>query len=246
MTTLVHKSAAYLSGETHVEINGRFATPAVQPLIVALHGRIVGGGAGCAQFIYDVNGGAVQASAPPHLHYLVHTGFSGMAIDAGGPFTWGNDASVAAVAAAVAYARANGLCHPTKKVALLAYSMGNVVAMNYIRQHGADVGAYIAEAPPYDIDYFHANGYAAEIDAAYPSGYGPSNPINFAGTIATRTRIYHAQDDTVVPIAQGQSLLAALGAADKSMITLPNGNHTAFWPNIDKQELLNWISKSVW
>lgn len=231
----------YFAGEGYLMHRGRLSQPASDRLLVVCHGRTPTSANGCLQFSQNALGG------PPHLLYLAERGYAVMVVDAGGNLTWGNDTSVAAVHSAIAWARAQGQCHPTAKVGLVGYSMGNVVAMNYMRQHSGVAAAYIGEAAPYDLDTFHSDAtYTAEVDAAYPSGYAASNPATFAGQITVPTRLFHAVDDPTVPITQGRSLLAALGSTDKALTELQGGGHANFWQYMDAPSLLAWLNGLSW
>lgn len=245
-------ASSYGASEAHVTYHDRLSKHVTDRLIVVCHGRTPGSTHGALQWLYDPNGGAAQAGAPPHLIYLTRAGYAVMAIDAGGNTTWGNgdasSGSVKALADAIAWARANGVCHPTAKVLPVGYSMGNLVVLNYLRVVGqAQVAGYIGEASPYNIDTFHADAlYTAEIDAAYPSGYTVSNPPSFAAGITVPTRLFHASDDTVVPIGQSTALLAALGSPDKALTTIASGDHTGLFAGIDPKTLLAWLAGLSW
>src|SRR5437764_15062596 len=103
--------------------------------------RLWTAGAGRKVVIFCHGRGALASSYSPY--WLVSTparvfmtlaryGFAVLAIDAGGPTQWGNDASITAVGNAVAWVRTNWLGGAgTAKVVLAGYSMGGCVALNY-------------------------------------------------------------------------------------------------------------------
>jgi pimeloyl-ACP methyl ester carboxylesterase len=240
MTASQFGKGVYQSVDGQIIHKGRLARwDGTQRLVVCCHGRAPAAlnGQSCLQFAQNAGG------AGPHLLALAERGYAVMGIDAGGQLTWGNQTSTAAVTNALAWARdaARGFAHPTKPAVLLGYSMGGAVATNYANLHPENVAALILEAPGVDIGYFHANGYAAEIDTAYPAGYTGRDPMTFAGALEMPTRIYTALDDPVVPNAVPHAFYDALGAADKAIIDLPTGQHTDFWRYMDVQALGDWL-----
>lgn len=244
MSQSTYTQGVYQAGEGQISVRGRFAKDKKDRLIIGCHGRTPSATAGqaCLQFAQGSLG------AGPHWNYLVEHGYgySILGIDAGGNLSWGNPASETAVGNAITWAKGAGWADPNAKVVLLGYSMGGGVAANYALNHPNNVAGLILEAPGLDFDYFYANGYAAELDAAYSGNYTANgkvrSPLSFASSFNFPVRMYTALDDTVVPSSVVHNFYNAMPAtADKKITDLPGGGHTAFWDLIDNASLVAWL-----
>lgn len=245
MTASQYVVGGYQASEGHITHKGRTALwDGSERLIIVCHGRTPSAvsGRACLQWTQQAAGG------PPHLLALAERGYAVMCIDAGGNLTWGNQASETAVDAALTWARdpSRGFAHPTKKALLVGYSMGGAVATNYANNHPNNVVGLLLESPGVDIGYFHANGYASEIDSAYPTGYTGRDPMTFASNLTMSVLTYAVADDTTVPPAIPHAFHDALPIGNKTIIDLPSGGHTNFWVNIDQNQLNSWVDGLPW
>lgn len=234
MTASQFAIGRYTPSEGSLLHRGRRSVDATDRLVLVCHGRTPSSTYGCLQW-------AQMADFWPML--LADNGYTVLAIDSGGNLTWGNDTSITAAVNAVAWARGAGVCHPTKKVAVVGYSMGGLEAFNYATGHTSDVAGVVGFAPATDIDYFHPDStYGPEIDTAYPSGYTGHSPIGYASSFTLPVRLYHAVDDATIPIAQTRTFRDTLGSSNKSLTEISQGGHAAFWGRFDQYGLLNWLN----
>lgn len=176
-------------------------------------------------------------------------------ISADGSMTWGNDASTTTLSNALAYGQATpALQMAGGKAFLLPTSMGMVAAANFTRRFPSKVAGIAAVSGATDIDYHYANGYAAQIETAYGGNYAvngaANNPIDFAASLTVPIRMYYAPDDVVVPSSGFGShvpFLDAYGGATKEAVSMISGGHTAAaWANIDRDDLLRFVSAAAW
>jgi pimeloyl-ACP methyl ester carboxylesterase len=248
----------YTPSEHSLLLSERITKPSQAKLIIVCHGRALSTQP-CLQFLRDSAPTAfpVQKNATPHLHYLVNTGYSVLAPDGGGGLAWGgggsapyND-SLESLEGAIAWARAGGYCHPTKKVLFIGYSMGGNVAAQYIDAHPEEVAGFVCEAGGMDITYFYNNGYSAEINSAYggnwtTNGVGHDPQRDMVSTWDTPTQVYVATDDSVVPYTVPQNFYNSIQSTNKELHLLPSGDHLDFWQHIDIDELYSWIYDLDW
>lgn len=247
MTSTQFAVGRYLPSEGSLVHRGKFAVDGQDKLVLVCHGRTPLAQYGCLQW-------AQMADFWPML--LADSGYTVLAIDSGGDLTWGNGISIRAGVNAIAWARGAGVCHPTKKVAIVGYSMGGLEAFNLAAGKAPDSGSALDPAqvaglalfaPATDIDYFYPDAtYGPEIDTAYATGYAGYSPIGYAPSVQAPVRMYHAVDDATIPLAQSQAMLAALGSKDKTLVQIDQGGHAAFWGRFDQLALLRWLNGLAW
>lgn len=103
----------------------------------------------------------------PALTAVATCGLPFLQCDFGGPLTFWNDTALARLHEAVLWLEARWAL--TDGVVLLGHSMGSGLALTYAADHPEHVAALALAWPATDLEYLHANGYGAEIDAAYGS-----------------------------------------------------------------------------
>lgn len=236
----------------HYGTNERF--DGTSRLIIATHGH--GGSAAHLQQNAAFNGRPLFAAVSADRHragpsYMV------LGINAAGPATFGNQASVDAVLAAVTYGRSRGA--RTGKYALCGYSMGGGVALNTVKQDYARIAGALLYAPLSDNDWANSTAghapvannstYTSEIATAFPSGLAGyriwDEPASFRNGVPLK--ICHATDDTVVPYSLSTSFVSSVS---QSYVTLRTpditGNHTGLFANIPDSEVVAFFDSLSW
>lgn len=181
--------------------------------------------------------------------YTVFAPDCSTSVQTDGSHTWGNDGSTTTLDNAITYALANPSIFQMggNKVILCGTSMGLITATNYVRRFGTSrVAALLAVQGATDVDYHYANGFSANIDAAYGGSWAtngkPSNhsPKDFASTLTLPLLYHYATDDATVPAAARDTFLASYGGPLTS-VAIGTGGHTdAPWANVDRSALLSW------
>lgn len=208
-----------------------------------------GHGAGVAQYASNTMGGVIAAD-------LARTGeWVALAIQGVSNVAWGRQACVDAIDNAGIAGIARG-CHGPK-FAVLGYSAKGVDAGNYYKQHKAKLGAMITCSGVEDLDAAYGTAghpsigggpFNAEIDASYGSYAATAGfriqdePASFRG--GPPWRLYSPTDDSVVPHSIADNLVAAVADANVAL-RLPDtltGNHTGFWTNIPKGEIVTFLN----
>jgi alpha-beta hydrolase superfamily lysophospholipase len=246
-----YRIGQYQAGEASYAFRPRIAL-GNEKVIIAVHGRSPTLTHGVQQFIPIAHFGTT--SCFQLVEALVDgMGYSVYAIDAGGSLTWGNDASITAIANAVAWLRgASGFADPAKKVVLWGYSMGGFDTLYYAKQNPGNVAGFIGTAPGTDLDAFHSNAtYTAEIDTAYGGAYATAlaagrSPMSFGSTLTLPSRLYQAVDDSQIPIQRTRDFVATLSSTDKALAELPAGDHYDFFQYIDNYALQTWLGNLAW
>lgn len=146
---------------------------------------------------------------------LVDAGYVLASIDAGGPNSWGCAASQDAMTAAYNWLAANRIA-AGPKVGIVCYSMGGLVALNWLRSNPDKVAGVFCFTPAVDLQYFWSQGgsYQTEIDTALGgaaiSTYSPAaNPAAYTN-LDVPVAIYVGDADTTVPPTQTADFVAAV------------------------------------
>lgn len=195
------------------------------PVVVYCHGS---GGDGWSEGIAGFGGEITDA--------LCDAGFLVIGIDAGGPKVWANSTAMSAITAAITFARTNYGVKPTK-CHMLGFSMGGLTSLTYANKFPANVQCVGAMNPAVDINYFHANGFSADIDAAWggsgswfanavTGGYSPTQAA-IAGTFSSTIpmSVWFNEDDPTVTYSLIMAFKAALlGHSYSNVQFRDNGN----------------------
>lgn len=148
----------YRAGEWHVESMPRVRRPGARLVI----------------WCHEHTASALTWSAARDIQCqsaIADAGLPAASADLGGPTTWGNDASVAAIDQLWTLMQTRwGV--PSDKVLLLTGSMGTLTAFNYLRANPTKVAAIASILPVVDLAFIHdsnpeANADPAEVEAAY-------------------------------------------------------------------------------
>ncbi len=118
-------------------------------------------------------------------------------------------------------------------VFLLGQSLGGAIAVPVVATLGKPVKGLILDSPFNSYremaqDVLQRN-YVTYL-LSWPLSYAVSDelsPRDFAAFVKQPTLAFHAADDSIVPLSQGQLLFDAIGSDQKRMVELPEGGHTA-------------------
>lgn len=225
----------YRANEWHVESLPRAYSPGKR-LIIWCHEHTAGGLAWSA--VRDYQGQSAIADA----------GLPAASADLGGPTNWGNDAAVAAIDQLWALMQARwGV--PADKVLLMAGSMGNLAAFNYLRANPAKVAAIASLLPAVDLAYFHdsnpeGNADPAEIEAAYGglAAYQAALPTHspfIHRAAGVPIRIWSSSTDPLIPPATVNTFATAVGASKADLGAVGH----SFGPNLDRSTVAAWLAQ---
>lgn len=170
--------------------------------VVALHGHGGTGWTGVADVFED-----------PVMRAVVQAGLPVLTVDAGGGVNWSGDAALSRLDEAVDWLAAQGFAAPP---ILLGFSMGSMLAANYVARHPAKVRAAALVWPATDVTWFY-NAYKAEIDAVFANAAARDahDPLKqaqanaFAGHPLIRG--YYSTNDATVNAASWVAFRDALG-----------------------------------
>lgn len=238
----------------HYSTNERF--DGTSRLIVATHGH--GGSAAHLQQNAAFNGRPLFAAVSAD-RFRAGPRYMVLGINAAGPATFGSQASVNAVLAAVTYGRARGA--RTGKYALCGYSMGGGIALNAVKQDYTNIAGALLYAPLSDLDWAYsttghtpkANNatYTSEINTAFGSyaataGYRIwDEPTSFRNGVPLK--ICHATDDGTVPYSLSTSFISNV---NRSYVALRSpditGDHTGLFANIPDAEVVAFFDSLSW
>lgn len=139
--------------------------------------------------------------------------------DLGGPFTFGNATTVAAIESARRYLQTTWGAKPGK-IGLVGVSMGGTGVINYAAAYRANVAAAVGVVPVCDLNelYTGHNGeYAPYIRAAWNLAVGQALPLaanplnNILKVLGLPYQVWYASNDEAVPVSTVLSLLSLLG-----------------------------------
>lgn len=233
----------------HHHTNERF--DGTSRLIIATHGH--GGSAAHLQQNAQFNGRPLFAAVASG-RYMV------LGINAAGPATFGNQASVDSVKTdALAYGRSRGA--RGGKYAVCGYSMGGGVALNVVKQDYANVAGALLYAPLSDLDWAYNTAghspvsgsgvYPGEINTAFGSyaataGYRIwDEPASFRHGVPIL--IAHATDDATVPYSLSTSFVASV---NQPYVTVRSpditGGHTGLFANVPDEAVVAFFDSLPW
>jgi hypothetical protein len=207
--------------------------------VVCIHG-----GGGTANQFANVPGDNVPKGLADH-------GVPTISIFATAGYSWGNNASKAAVLSAVNFMGTRFGCR-TDKFGLYGLSHGATVTLNvqWDPANSAKVVANAISVPAIDVTYLHVNnilGTAPTIEAAYASEGGVSagltahDPkLNAAAIqlVNKKARCWYGELDTIVLPSQVQAFGVATGVECTMM---PATGHVA--DPLKPDEVVRWIAK---
>jgi pimeloyl-ACP methyl ester carboxylesterase len=231
----------YLVGESFLLMRPK-TTP--KGIIIALHGH----GASSLQFIPYVDS---QISGPGyHVWKLVEAGYLVCAIDAGGPLTWGNASSVAAVSSAITWLNTKG--YDVSKVGIMGWSMGTAVGLNWIKRNPTKVFSALLWAVMPNLDWARNNSsaWATEQDAAYGNNYALNSPgYKIADEPASfrnicPIKIYHGDADATIPILQAQEFVADVNDPLVSLTTVAGKDHSTVFGGVTAQSVIQFFKQN--
>lgn len=173
------------------------------------HGR---GGSGVNETQLADNLRVMQAVSDVNLPIL--------SMDMGGPATWGNDAAIAKVTDAKAYAQ-GALGGKAGKVLLWGGSMGSLAVLNWAKANPTLVAAVACALPANDLVNLHANAtFTAEIETAYGGAAGYAAAVaahdpsqNAASLTGFPIKLWYSTNDTTVVPSTVTAFQAAVNAA---------------------------------
>lgn len=183
------------------------------------------------------------------LKAIADAGFPVIGCDFGGN-NWGNQASVALVAAAVTYLQGPDVNAKAGTVLLVGQSMGNATAMVYALNYPSKVAGILGAIPVSDINDIEVNnrgGNASYINAAYGGAwsqatYGAAhNPTTFAGSLTgIPIKLWYANDDAVVLPSTVTTLAGECGAVTVNLGNV-GGHGDGAVGSVPTQDAIDWL-----
>lgn len=149
--------------------------------------------------------------------------------DFAGGGTYGNQAACDAVSTAVAWARSNGIIHPTAKVALLGHSMGACTMVNWAARNPGEVAGMVMldggiNPSHWAVDgipgYVSASFVLGELDAAYGGNWAANESTRCPRLVAAANSSLRA-----IPLLH---YLAGDGSAGDGLKVVPEADADAF------------------
>ena len=225
-----------------------------RPVVMALHGHGAHG--------YSFN--PLTSYQGLHCAALAEAGALVVCPDMINLTNWGDAAALAACADCLAWAArataSGGLGGKAGPAGVFGYSMGGLCSLLLAKFYTSLVACELLWAPACDLDYFHSTaGYVpayatapapgptasnstwtAEVDADYSpyaaasAGYRVANDYGSWRGLRIPIHVIHASDDTTVPPASSDALVA--GVADPFLTKhtpAPIGGHTGLFNHID-------------
>lgn len=223
-------------------------------VVAVIHGRNRPGGTPII-LCHGYNVGALQwyASEGEMAHRAVEAyDITAVGAELAGTSTWGNDASITALGAAITWAGTN---HGTRtdKVALYGTSHGALTALNWAMRNPSKVVAMALTIPAVSLQGIHDRdpaslGLTAAIDTAYTNHAGylaglathdPSTVANLATlkTLGPITRIWYSTTDNIIDVAEVTTYAAATGSALVNMGAQGHALGTA------QAEVADWLGR---
>lgn len=190
-----------------------------------------------------------------HAQAAADRGYWVFSSDAGGPTTWGNDVGVAAITALYNYAVSLGC---GTKVALMPWSMGALLALQWLKLNPTLVAGVLAWAPALNLDYYHGGSDATEINAAYTtpnyaSGTYSTNAVGHDPAAEPATyrdkcpiRIYHGTADTSAPLSHSQQFVADVDDPQVELVELAGRSHTNLFAAVTVGETTSFFNGLDW
>lgn len=183
----------------------------------------------------------VQTDIDPgwHAWMLAQAGYPLLAVEHGGIAGWSNQAVMDRMDDAYAYAMSLGA--KPGKVGIMAWSMGGLTALNWIKRNVAKVACAWLWAPVTNLDWARTAqaSWGTEIVADYPSGSAGFNvhdePQSWRGTGIPMV-LAHADDDTVVPSSHTDSFVTAVADSGVTKRTISTGGHVDLFRQVPQSE----------
>lgn len=229
------------------------------------------GGSKAVIGLHGADGSSLQFSPTqnvgPHSTMLARRGYTIFGIDAGGLHPFSDPDEMTAIDTAVTYVLGSGGCSGPK-VGIMAWSMGGLAALNYIKRNPAKVACAWLWAPLTDLRWAYSEaGYTpayggtvannaswtSEIDADFntyatnSAGYRVvDEPASWRG-IGVPIRVCQASDDAVIPPAMNTDATNGFVAkVNDPLVTLrtplPTGGHTALFGSIPYDEVASFFA----
>lgn len=155
----------------------------------------------------------------------------GLAIDAGGAATWGNNASITAVGNAWTWLKAQtALGVKTDKVLLIGGSMGALPVLNWARQNLAQVAAIALIIPVLDLQDCHDNAAGRSQNGVNVGATLPNLRTDIeasAGGVGNLTPTYYSTHSPAVFAAQLAGIPIQIWESANDINTNANGITTA-------------------
>lgn len=192
----------------------------------------------------------VQTDVDPgwHTWMLAQSGYPLFAVEHGGLAGWSNQAVMDRMDDAYAYAIAQGA--KAGRIGLMAWSMGGLTALNWIKRNPTKVACAWLWSPVSDLDWARTAqaAWGTEISAAYPTGSAGFNvhdePQSWRG-LGIPIRIAHATDDTVVPSSQSDAFVAAVNDPLVTKRDIAIGGHTDLFRHVPESETVQFFKASL-
>lgn len=240
----VSRIGAAVPNEIYMELSPKIRVPN-NPFIGFVHG------AGATGHDILVSNAARLA---PLTHRLCST-WEGVSGDNGGRQTWGNPASISALAATLNLAASSPWTSDTS-YALIGNSMGAQVALNYAAQATVKPRAIVGVVPvinPNDIKINNRSGYGSLIDGAYGGNYSENthgaahNPYTMRNDAKLKNIpmlfFYGIQDTLCLP-----EYVEAFIAADPTKrvgIPVPFGHSLDAYAAVDHERIYSFLKENL-
>jgi pimeloyl-ACP methyl ester carboxylesterase len=230
-------------GESHIEITPKIRPAAPQYGVIHLHGA--SGTAWTA--LTSLNDG--KPHTPAHI---ARAGYNAIASDAGGPQTWGNQASIDG--AERSYQRIQAI-PGTKpgKVFLVGSSMGGLTALNWAAANPTKVAGIIMVIPVINVNDVKTNnrgGYASLVNAAHGGTYDEAtmgstkNPRTQAGLgkyAGIPILLFYGLTDAVCIPGEATGFAADVGS-NVTLVPLNSGHDFISYTLVNNQTIIDFMA----
>ena len=199
-----------------------------------------------------------------HVTALVHTGrYLVCGIDAAGGVAWSNDSALTAMTNARAWLRT--LTNSPVKIGLMSYSMGGLLALNWIKRNPTLVAGAQMFAPVTDLDWAHGanpgygilapGSWAGEIETAFgtnAAGYAAATagyrvmdePASWRGICPIK--IAHGASDAAVPPAASAQFVSLVNDPQVTLRPNTTGHHTTVFGSVPVDETVRFFDSLNW
>lgn len=198
---------------------------------------------------------AARANIRPPLYELLNRGYAILSADYGGPATFANDINQGRLDAWLTASAAVG--YRTDRIALIGESMGHQCLFKWAQTNPTQVAAIIGWIPGCDLTATYDNqpGFAATMDAAYPSGGWAGNKttrdpmlMDISTFPAENWRVYYASDDPTYgarPI-DCTNLADRLGVPTHAINAGTGGHTDTCMANVEPRAWADFIDAGDW
>lgn len=231
------------AGEAHVELYPKIKPTVLKYGVVNLHGA-----SGDAWTVL----GWLNDSKPGTPNYVARNGQTGIAADAGGPQTWGNQAAIDG--AQRSYARLQIMRGAkTGKAFLIGASMGGLTALNWAAANPTKVAGIVLIIPVINLNDVKVNnrgGYASLVNAAHGGNYDQATQgaTKNPQTMATAGKyagipilLYYGLTDTVCVPGEATTFAATVGP-NVETVALNSGHENASYLAVDNQRIIDFFN----